>query len=272
MNRRSTSLSLVAVWPRVGRDDRPWVEPASCDAFVRTARRVCELYSSLVAAQELPSPSAELRIHVEADSRLTDGGHPRIEVHVPQRNWSGFDVATVLLPPIELDEMVPQARALQVLECIHSAVTEIGRGREWGEGALSTVYSACVLNRLDFQWRSNWKSSRDRRRQARCEFRIDDLGIGWSRVVVRNSAGVAAEIMSESNVSPSIFRSFKDLSKSLRWQAPDHLTMEIPDPKGSMRLIQIGFELPAFEPYVAWPRLERVDLTGSRLPVVTISQ
>ena len=46
-------LSYVFVWPPTGHRRLRWVRPADRDAFVKTARRVCELYTSALLPLEI---------------------------------------------------------------------------------------------------------------------------------------------------------------------------------------------------------------------------
>jgi hypothetical protein len=43
-------LSDLFVWPPTGHRSSAWVRPADNDAFVKTARRVCELHSEVIAS------------------------------------------------------------------------------------------------------------------------------------------------------------------------------------------------------------------------------
>lgn len=49
-------LRLVDFWPATGFPASAWAEDPDVDAFVKSARRICERYSEGLAAQEIARP------------------------------------------------------------------------------------------------------------------------------------------------------------------------------------------------------------------------
>jgi hypothetical protein len=54
-------VRYVAFYPPTGWEDRPWLDDAACDALVKTARRVGQLYSEEVARLRLVGKASEVR-------------------------------------------------------------------------------------------------------------------------------------------------------------------------------------------------------------------
>jgi hypothetical protein len=218
------------------------------------------------------SPSTELRLRADVDPRRGTDSETRIEVHVTAGKWNGDDAASIFLPAEGLEDLDPQTRAMLVLDSIHSAVTAMGKGWSWPSSALAADRAECVSRRLDYQWASPWKWSRDRKSQARCEYRIDDHGSGWSRLAIRSKDADAPERMSESIASPGIASTFEMLSRSIRWRGSDQLTIDTFDQRSRSltRIIAASFDVHSFAPYADWPPFDPPDLSSPSIPVVVV--
>lgn len=55
-------LTLVEVWPSTGYPRGQWLEEPSADAFVKSARRVCESYSEALRAAQIANRVSTVRL------------------------------------------------------------------------------------------------------------------------------------------------------------------------------------------------------------------
>jgi hypothetical protein len=81
------TLRLIDVWPPTGFPDRPWLEQPDEDAFARSARSVCELYSESVRLAGVQARHSELRLACHHD-----GGRADVLVTVHPEILQGFEL------------------------------------------------------------------------------------------------------------------------------------------------------------------------------------
>ncbi len=167
----------IEFWPGVGHPDRPWTDDPETDVWVKSARRVCELYGEALRAVDLRGPVGSLRfMTVPAED---EGDAVRVEVLLDRPD--GWESAGVCVPP-HVVRLSAAARGRLVLDVIHAAVTELAPHRDWPLTTVAAVREQVLGRHLRFEWASAWKSSPDRKLQARAFFRLADDGYG--RVVL----------------------------------------------------------------------------------------
>ncbi|AEV85222.1 hypothetical protein ACWT_4202 [Actinoplanes sp. SE50] len=212
-------LRMVGFWPPAGFPDRPWLEHPDEDAFVRSARSVCELYSEAVAQAAIPARHSELRLFCRLDRSRAD-----VVVTVYPEVREGFETAAAAIPPT-VAALPATDRARLVLDVVHAAATRLAHDRGGNCDALARAYDHALAAGLRFRWTGPAKTSPDRRHTARPVFVLHDDGYG--RVIIEARRRVDGQVVaaSASALAFSTSAGFRRAARTLRWT--DANTMEI---------------------------------------------
>lgn len=212
-------LRWVTVWPPTGPTDRPWADDVDEDAFGRSARSVCELYSEALRGADVPARYGELRLVCRVDGQRSD-----VLVTVQSQVADGCERAVVLLPS-GIALLPAPVRARLVLETVHAAALRLGRERGWNAAALTAAAEHTQAAGLRYRWRSPPKSSPDRRHTAHATFWLGDDGNGRAVVEMRRRADGVRVAMSESAPAYNTSTSFAHSARTLRWCGNDRVEM-----------------------------------------------
>ena len=210
-------LRRVEVWPATGFPDRRWLEDPDDDAFVRSARSVCELYSEGIARARLRAPSSGLRI-ICVDRDRSD------EVLVVVGTRPSDDYGRVTLPR-GVAALAGRARAQLVLEVVHGAMLRLAEARGWPISDLEAARAYVEHHEARFVWTGPAKSSSDRRHTARPVYRLMDDGYGRVVLEVRRRADEVLVARSEEAHAFSTLEGFQRSARTMRWR--DRNTVEL---------------------------------------------
>ena len=210
-------LRRVEVWPATGSPERPWLEDPDDDAFVRSARSVCELYSEGIARARLRAPSSGLRI-ICVDHDRSD------EVLVVVGTRSTDDYGRVTLPR-GVAALEAGARAQLVLEVVHGAMLRLAEARGWPISDLEAARAHVEHHEARFVWTGAATSSPDRRHTARPVYRLMDDGYGRVVLEVRRRADEVLVARSEEALAFSTLEGFQRSARTMRWR--DKNTVEL---------------------------------------------
>lgn len=216
----------VDVVPNCGFADRPWslMGDEDYDAFARSARRVCDLFSAALPSLALPlARNSHLRLFAEL---LTYKPKPPpgtpVTVQIDALEREGFHMGRVTLPD-GIATLSPTARGLMALDVLETAGARLAELAGWDKALLRPAVEAVLDANLELRWSGPWKNNPGRTHKARLTYRLDDDGLGrsWVEVTDGRSAVATAE-----QYCP---RGFKHVAKSLRWDGPDTVEFEPPD-------------------------------------------
>ena len=207
------ALRLIDVWPPSGRPGRPWLEDPDEDAFARSARSVCELYTEAVRQAAVQARHSELRIFCRHDGNRGD-----VLVTVHPEIHEGFEMAVALLPD-GIARLTAAARAGLVLEVVHAAAARLGQERGWDEAALVAAREHALAAGLRYRWEGPAKTSPDRRHTAHPMYALCDDGYG--RVVVQVRRREDGQVIAASAPAPALSTSagFARSARTLRWRS-----------------------------------------------------
>lgn len=256
-------VSQLFIWPPTGWYDKPWVEPDDNDAFVKSSRRVCELYSEGLAQADIDGRCREIRFSSHEASPDPDPVH--VLVHTDF--ISGWEMINIAVPKGAAD-LTPEARGLLVLDTIHGGVLRLAQARGWDPDKVEHVRQHCLARRLDYTWDGRWKASPSRRYDARGEFRLLDYGFGVTRIAIRDRRTGEVVGASREATAYCTHEGFKRSADSLRWKGSDRVRMvpfsSIVGDKG-----KLVAKLDDLSPWEPWPEVPEVDLDVPR-PSVTV--
>lgn len=224
-------LRLVAFWPPMGFFERRWLDHADEDAFVRSARSVCELYTASVSAGEIAARHSEVRLFCRLDEGRSD---VQVTAHIEPDQ--GFESGEAVIPP-GIADLPAAARARLVLEVLHAATSRLAQARGWDQGALDRAYADTRAAGLRFRWTGPPKISPDRRNVSRPLFVLHDDGHGRVVIEVRRRADDQVVAVSATARAFSTAAGFKRSARTLRWR--DKSTIELGEldcPRGTLRL------------------------------------
>ncbi|GAB1689947.1 hypothetical protein KRM28CT15_17500 [Krasilnikovia sp. M28-CT-15] len=208
-----SALRLISFWPPTGFPDHPWLEHPDEDAFVRSARSVCELYSEAICRTRVPARHSELRLACHHDSDRTN-----ILVTVHPEITEGFELAVALLPP-GIAELPAPVRGGLVLEVVHAAVTRLGQDRGWEEAALLAARDHVLAAGLRYRWTGPAKVSPDRRHIAHPVYVLQDDGYGRVTVQVRRRDDGQLVAESPPALAFSTSAGFARSARTLHWRS-----------------------------------------------------
>ncbi len=202
----------VDFWPATGHRDRPWQDEPEIDAWLKSARRVEELYSEALRSVDLRGSVSTLRLHTFP---ATDGAETvRAEVWVDRPE--GWEFCAAFVPPA-VAGLSSGARGRLVSEVVDAALAELGPRRGWPSEVLAEVREYVRARDLRFTWSSRWKASPNRRRQARASFQLADDGYGRVVIEVRDRRTEALVARSAGAEAYSTLAGFKRAAETLRW-------------------------------------------------------
>ncbi|WP_157368219.1 hypothetical protein [Alloactinosynnema sp. L-07] len=204
-------LRTVEFWPKTGFPGGPWADTPDVDTFVKTARRVCERYSELLALGGVRSRTSSVRLFAHPDTARAD---VLGEVYVDPQSDGEF--AVVSLPP-GISVLAPQARAMLVLEVVHRCLLRLASARGWDPAVLDAAYRHTIESGLAFTWSSAWKASPGRCFRARATFRLADDGYGRVSVEIQERSGGTVVGHTSESLSFSTIEGFKRSAATLRW-------------------------------------------------------
>lgn len=210
-------LRVVEFWPSTGLPGAAWSSDRGEDAFVKSARSVCELYSEALLSLQVQAPLSTLRFTCARDRHPTDG-EVLVEIFVDRAQ--GFELARVSLPN-GVEDLEPEARALLSLEVVHDAVVRLGAARGWETDVLEVARRHALDQGLRFVWAGPWNSSPDRQHRARAVYRLADDGYGRVIIEIQRSSDETAVAVSEEALAFSTSEGFKRSARTLRWDGRD---------------------------------------------------
>lgn len=282
---RVSTLQLVYVYPPTGFPDRPWLEHPDEDAFARSARSVCELYSESVRRAAIRARHSELHVACRHDP-----GRDGVLVTVHPEVTEGYELAVALLPD-GIAALPAAARAGLVLDVVHGAAARLGQERGWDQAALEAAREHVLAARLRYTWDSPAKSSPDRKHTAQARFALHDDGYGRVVLEVRRRSDGVLVAGSAPAQAFSTAAGFARSAQTIRWKGSrtvelvpyaglsagvgrttfwrdNHglLTVDLDDPHGPV-------ELPLAEHHVVPPgappvTVQTPDETGPRIVVI----
>jgi len=206
-------FNYVEVWPPTGRPDKLWSNRGDPDedAFARSARNVTELYSESLAELKVAGHRSMLRI-----SRLDSSDDPTIGVFLNLQRSVSFEMARVLLP-VGVADWSPMMRALTVLDVVHLTVLRLAEARGMNSELFAIPYAHVLGHELEYRWDGPWKTSPDRRHQARARFRLMDDGYGRARLEIRRRDDDMPVASSDEAIAFSTSKGFQRSARTLRW-------------------------------------------------------
>ena len=208
-----TVVRYVAFYPPTGFPDRAWIDDRACDLLVKSARRVAELYSEEVSRLRLSGKASEVRVFLHPAPKGQD--HVSVAVHLDF--MEGFESAVARVPA-SVEGLAADERAGLAFSILDGVMREFAPHRDWALSALDLAESRCRARDLEFTWHGPWKSSPDRRREARGVFWLEDDGFGRAVVEVRpRGAADTAILRSADRRAYCTAAGFARSAKTLRW-------------------------------------------------------
>ncbi|WP_139209815.1 hypothetical protein [Microlunatus flavus] len=255
-------LSSIEFWPATGHQRKPWVAETEVDAWVKSSRRVCELYGEALKHVSLPSRVKGLR--------LMPGRGPGPDVVVHAFATADFEGARIEVPA-SVRNLTPLVRARLVLDATDLVLRELAAAKGWPSEAVAETKRRVLASGLHFKWEGRTVAARDRRRAARTRFWLCDDGFG--RVQVELLDRVSGQVIRSSAAldAYSTVESFARTSKSLRWLDAETLTLiNVSDGFG---LFEESTVLKVTRDFQSHPRLSaqlrpRRVAASARVPVV----
>jgi hypothetical protein len=213
----------VRFWPSTGFPDGPWLLDPSYDAFVKSARRVCELYSEGLGPARLHGPSARLQL-MTADEHQDEGA---VKVEVETEFLDVGEIARVSIPD-GIDRLTAEQRGLLVLDVVHGAVVRLAEARGWDVTAAAAARDHALNQQLVFTWAG----------PGRRAATVSTRHVHCSESKTTGTGACASRSASATHMSPSPGR--LKLSRSARWRAssapPQRFVGKHPAASGSCRI------------------------------------
>jgi hypothetical protein len=202
----------IVFWPMSGHLDQRWTDEPETDVWVRSARRVCELYGEALQAVDLRGPVGSLRFMTFPADDQVDAVRAEVLLDPPD----GWETGGVRVPP-SIVQLSTAARGRLVVDVIHDALTELARHRDWPLETLAAIRENVLSRHLRFEWASPWKSSPDRRLQARASFRLGDDGYGRVALEIRDRKTEQLLARSAEALAYTTVVGFKRIAATLTW-------------------------------------------------------
>lgn len=174
----------VSVSPGSGWHDQPWHSNPDVDAFCRSAVSVAEVYSLGLPGLGLPAWRSWVQFACGPASE-DDCVHVNPCV---DRMETETEIVGVGLPA-GVAGWAPEDRARMVLEVIRAGMGRLGASRGWESALLQGLYADTAARGLEHAATSPWKSSPDRRHQARTVHRVGPDGLERVRIEVCDRDG-----------------------------------------------------------------------------------
>jgi hypothetical protein len=190
------------------------------DAFLRAARPVVELYSEALDRVGLDGPRAELVLFV------TEPVSTREEVTVevwrrprdlmPETGFVGLSRS--------VGRLGPAGRARVALEVVDTAARTLAAARGWDASVLDACRAHVMHRHHRYEWTGPWKSSPDRRRQARARYRIAEPdGLARVRLELRRRGDDDAVATSPPALAASTSVRLRRSAATLAWDGSRHV-------------------------------------------------
>lgn len=277
-------LRVIEAYPLVLTPGRPWHAEVGADAFLRTSRSVCELLTeALVTAGPLRTSVSLLRLGIDEWTGTPGSGPVVVRLtSLPRPPAEGWEGALVRVPPEVAELSTPERRAL-VLDVVGLVLRSLGPHRGWDPDAVDAVLDLPSQDggpdgsqgdeALVYRWSSGWKSSPDRRHDARAVYRIADDGFARALIEVRRRRDGEVLLRSKESVGSSTREALQRSAKTLRWEARQHVSLLPPHSPYLVDAAKLVLDLEG--PGARAPRLELAspassvpDVGRSRPPVV----
>lgn len=257
-------LSSVEFWPATGHRDEPWVVETEVDAWVKSSRRVCELYGEALQHVSLPSRVRGLR--------LMPGRGAGLDVLVDAFAAADFEGARIEVPT-SVRDLTPLVRARLVLDAIDLVLRELAAVKGWPLEQVAEATRRVFESGLHFGWEGRTVTSRDRRRAARSRFWLTDGGLGRVQVELLDRASGRVTQSSAALDAYSTVEGFARTSKSLRWL--DTETLSLVNFSDAFGLFEETTVLDVHRDFQSHPRLSaqlrpQRTVVSTRTPVVVV--
>jgi hypothetical protein len=199
--------------------------PLSDDPAVRSLHRtgvaVCEVFAAALREQQVMSRCSTIRVFLHLADPSRDDGRVHVEVHDA---GEGFDSANATIPARAAALSRP-ARALLVLDVLSLAAARLGDLRGWEPHVVPVARKHALEHGLTFTWSGPWKSSRDRRLEARATYGIDDDGGGHAAIELRRAGEDDPFTWSGRAQAYPTVEGFRRSARTLRWRTPEQVVL-----------------------------------------------
>lgn len=273
----------VDFYPFEGFPDRLWGPSAEgsgdplADAFLRAARPVVALYSEALEQVHVDGPRGSLMIFVTERLEPTD---VRLVVWAAEPTLGPERAFVTLCPPV--GRLDATGRAGLALDVVHAAVRELAAARGWDPDVFDACRDHVVAHDHVYTWDGPWRTSPDRRHQARARYRISDPdGFARARLEVRRRADGTVVVSSPQAVGFCTTRDLRASASTLQWSGSGevgfspHARVVSTDPAHRLAAQLHGDTWVVRMPRpvaVRAPGGEGVDeATGAPVPAVTVS-
>lgn len=216
----------VETYPSTGFPDAMmgWPEStAAIDALLRAARPVVELYSEALSHAGYEGPRSTLYVYPQPNSALP-ASIATVSIWAEKPTDFGGERGFIHVSP-DLSPLTVETRAEFMLAGVDEIMRQLCRVRGWDPGPLDACLEHVQSREFEFTWNGPWKSSPDRRHEARAEFiRRPIDGWGRARLVVRDRKSHELLGSSEEAISSSTLDAFNSSAKTLRWTGSAHVS------------------------------------------------
>lgn len=246
---KTARLRIVQYYPSGGWPGRQWAEDPRSDALAKSARRVSERYSELIADHDIRARAAVYQIF----PHLASAESSDVEL-VVFTDWLGTSEGARVDLPASVDALDGYGRALLALEITHQACLALGGVLGWPTEPFEQARATLLAEGLAPVWHGPWKSSPDRRLRARVAQRINDDGVAdvWVELADRDGPlGRGPFAPGEGDLA-----AFGRAIKALRW-------------KGSSTVERAGHSVAIGNLFTDLPTEGVLDETPVDLPAIT---
>lgn len=216
----------VETYPSTGFPDRMlgWPEStAAIDALLRAARPVVELYSETLARAGYEGPRSTLFVSPQPNHK-GPASTATISIWAEKPTDYAGERGYIHVSP-DLTPLTVRARAEFMLAGVNEIMRQLCRVRGWDSGPLSECVQHVRDRQFEFTWNSPWRSSPDRRHEARAEFTRGPIdGWGRARLVLRDRKSKNLLGSSLEAISSSTLEAFKESAKTLKWTDSAHVS------------------------------------------------
>ena len=226
-------FSDIEIYPPQGHHDQLWGSPGSPtdeveNAVLRSACPVAALYSEALAPLGVPGLRSALRVSVSSYASHMTQEHVSVKVLAQKLRDVPAEFAAAHFPR-SAGWLSARERARLVLDGVHAAVLELARIRGMDPLQFDVCHEHVIASNFVFTAESAWKTSPDRRHQARVRLILTpDDGFGRVRLEVRprSTSSSDPEVWcSAEMVGPGLPRPFTREAKSLRWLCPTEVAI-----------------------------------------------